>query len=611
MPLDWRSINEVTLKSIDLDSLVQGLEPCECNTYLDAVSRLERDEGRWSSAQRECLRFVSAVLAMMLRADQPTEPFGPMFVIGEQRSSIPADFPRAELVGLNSWAMSLRDSELRARFLDVLWIQTRSFPAAKGAVEAYLASALRLEHPEKWTTCEKRLERALRLSAALGKGGADMRLRVLSEIERMLLRHRGTDPLYLTLRLIRLLLEFKHGDSKQYAEFAVAAASSAQEAKDFWRAKEYYQLAAECQRVSGDVTAEGVALRLSAECLVQESELAYRQPGRGAITASSVLSDAVEAMRQAPGGRERAAELHERLLELQQESLAELKPMSTSFDAAELVRRTEAAVRDKPVNEAIFALCNLTKPPSVAELKRSVHEQARIAVFGSLFSSEVLNSRGRVIARPPGLEAGADDPKQEGLRWRMFRQAQLGRSLKVQAILNPARMEILAVHAPDRLDLTSLIRYSPWIPEGHVESVLRALVAGFNGDMLLVGHMVPPQLEALVRHVVESRGGTTSMLEPGGVQPERPLSVLLETPEALQAFGEDGVFELQDLLVDPLGRNLRNEVAHGLLDDSGLFGEDVLYAWWLLLRYCVVTSKLAERKLDGKVSPNAPPITAN
>ena len=609
MPLDWQLISGAALQSVDLDGWVQGIERFDCITFGNEVSRWEREEGRWSAEQRECLRFVGAVLTMMLRADQPDEPFGPMFVMDGQRSAIPADFPKQDLRGLQDWALLLKDPELRGRFLDVLWVQARSFPAAQGAVQAYIASALRLEHPKDWSSCTKRLERALRLAAGLGKGGTDLRLRVLGEMETMLLRHRGTDPLYLTLRLIQLLLEFKHGDARQFAEFAAAAATSAETARDFWRAKDYYKLAADCHRDAGDTDAEGSALRQSAECLVKESELAQGQPGRGAMTAAALISDAVEAMRQAPGGRDRSAELHERLLAMQRESLTELRPMSTGVDAEELVRRSLAAVRDKPVNEAIFALCTMAKPPSMARLKQEVHEQARVAVLGSLFCSEVLNSRGRVVARAPGLEMGAEDTKQDGLRWRMFRHAQLTRSLTVQAKLNPARMEILFAHGPDRLDLADLIQYSPWIPPGHVESVLRALVAGFHGDMLVAGHLVPPQLEAMVRHVVESRGGATPMLEPGGVQSERPLGVLLETSEASQAFGADGVFELQDLLVDPLGTNLRNEVAHGLLDDSGLFGADVLYAWWLLLRYCVVTSKLVERKQMAAVlpSPTGPP----
>lgn len=122
---------------------------------------------------------------------------------------------------------------------------------------------------------------------------------------------------------------------------------------------------------------------------------------------------------------------------------------------------------------------------------------------------------------------------------------------------------------------------------------------------------LPPQLEAIVRHVVESHGGVTSKLEPGGVQPERSLGILLETPEALTVFGEEGIFEMQDLLTEQHGTNLRNEVAHGLLGDSQLFGTDVLYVWWLLLRYCVLTSKMVERQEQELTSEkNIPPETS-
>jgi hypothetical protein len=400
------------------------------------------------------------------------------------------------------------------------------------------------------------------------------------------------------------LLEFRYGDAREYGLFAAEAAKAAEVAGNFWRAKDYYDLTAECHRLAADPGGEASALRQAAECLVQESEAAQKQPGRGGIAAAAVLSDAVEAMRQAPGGRQRAAELHEKLLAVQKAAMTEMKAVSTELDATELVQQALAAVRGKPLGEAIMALCRMSKPPLIAKLKQEVHDHARVAVFGSLLPNEVVNSRGRVVARAPGLLAGADDPNESGLRWRMFKNARLGRALTVQAVLNPARQEIYFTYAPDRQDLAELIRYSPWIPPGHAESVMRALLAGFQGDMLVAAHLVPPQFETVIRHVVESRGGSTSMLEPGGLQPERPLAVLLETPEALAAFGADEVFELQDLLVDPLGTNLRNEVSHGLLDDSGMFGHDVLYAWWLLLKFCVVTSKLAERKQSA---PQVPP----
>lgn len=218
---------------------------------------------------------------MVLRADDAAEPFGPMFVMDGRRSAIPSDFPKERLQTLEPWAMSLGDPELRARFLDVFWIQTKSFSAAQAAVDAYLASALRLEDPEEWTFCQKRLERALRLAASLGKGGVDLRDEVLAEIEAMLQRHCGNDPLYLTFRLIRLLLEFRYGDANQFAGFAKVAAESAEESRDFWRAKDYYQLLADCYRAVGNKDGETEALRCSAEGLVKEADLAQKEPGRG------------------------------------------------------------------------------------------------------------------------------------------------------------------------------------------------------------------------------------------------------------------------------------------------------------------------------------------
>jgi hypothetical protein len=594
VPLDWTRINPETLRSVDLDALVRDAEQLECISFASEVARFEREEGRWSSEQHECLRFIGTVLTMMLRSDQPAEPYGPMFVVG-QRSAIPADFDKQGLIALETWVRSLNDSELRARFLDVIWVHARSFPTATGAVGAYIDSALRLEHPRDWSAGQERLERALRLAASLGRGGTDLRLKVLGAIEAMLHRHRGTDPLYLTMRLTRLLLEFGHGDPKQFAEYALAAATTAEAVEDFRRSKDYYQLLAECHRAAAHSSGEAAALRCAADALVKEADLARKQPGRGAIAAASLLSDAVEAMRQVPDGRQRAAELHHKLIDLQKEAVGELKAFSTSTEASELINSARSAVRNKPLKEAVLALCVMARPPSITKLMIQVQEQARVAVLSSLFSTQVLNSRGRVVAIAPGLEPGADDLKQEGLRWRLFQQAHLSRTLTVQARLNPAREEIDAVHSPDRQDIAALIQHSPWIPPGHEECLMRALLAGFQGDMIVAAHLVPPQFEAVVRHVVEIYGGTTSKLEPGGVQPERSLGPLLETPEALRAFGEDGLFELQDLFTEQLGTNLRNEVAHGLIDDPGLFGSDVLYAWWLLLKTLVITSKLAEQ----------------
>jgi hypothetical protein len=58
----------------------------------------------------------------------------------------------------------------------------------------------------------------------------------------------------------------------------------------------------------------------------------------------------------------------------------------------------------------------------------------------------------------------------------------------------------------------------------------------------------------------------------------------MELSEATRLFGEDLAFELKALFCDPFGPNLRNAVAHGLLDYDECASACSVYGWWLALR---------------------------
>ncbi len=605
MPLDWTLVTPETLHALELEKLLQHVEPRQSFNYSEELANLRNRPDQWSPAQAACLDFAVQVTGMVLRSGQPSEPFGPMFQMGDRRSAIPADFPKEILLSVYPWASALRDAELRARFLDTVWVQGKHFQAAKEAVAAYVTSAQHLLDPQHWTDFAERLERAVRLAASLGKAGTELLESALADAHDVIRRYAGTDPLYLTLRLTQLLLEFRRGESEELAKYAVTAAQLAEGNGEFWRAKDYFNLAADCCRAAKLADAEAAHRRAAAESLVKEAESALDQPGRGAMASATIFSSAVQAMRQAPGGRARAEELGRQLVALQERALTELKSVSTSVDATKLVEAAIRRVRGKSFSDALLAFCQLGETPSLDALRRQVDEQAQVTVLGSLMPAEVVNFRGRVVAKVPGLEYGVTDPTHPGLRWRMFRCAGMSRNLIAQATIEPARQVILHEHAPDRTDVLELIRYSPWIPEGHHESIVRAILAGFQGDMLLVGHLVPIQFEAVIRQVVETYGAPEPMLKPDGTQEERTLSALLDSPQAEQAFGKDGVFELQDLLTDPLGSNLRNEVAHGLETDDGFFSTKYVYAWWLLLRYVALTAHIARTKQGDTSAPPA------
>lgn len=591
--LDWTLITVETLQGIDFDRLLSREQKQECIAYGEFLSREFECGDDWSPSQKQSISFVKHALMMTLRPNHPSEPFGALVEFANGRSALPSDFPKQELIRIVPWMLSLKNPVLRARLLDITWVQARYFQAVSPAVHAYLEAAAKTADSDEWLQGFMGVSRALRLSASIGKGGDALKIETLQQIITWLSRLPWDDPGYLTLKLIKVLVEFKEGDLSQFASKAWALAKDCESKGEYWRAKDYSELAAECHRLNGDNEASVKASMNAAECLVREARSAMSQPGRGMVVAATLMSDAVEIFRQIPGGKDRAAALHAELLKIQQKSRDEYRQVSTRVDIQKLVEQAIADVSGKSFPDAVANLCAMSRPPFVEELKKQVFDIAKAAPLQAMMPFEVTNLRGRVVAIVPGLSGSSEDPGESGLRGRLFKHASLQRSIAIQASIDPARSVIFNEHSPCEEDIQKLIKDSLCVPNDHQQSIARALLAGFEGDWIIAAHIVPSQFEAMVRHVVELAGGATSMLEPGGVQPERPLKVLLETKEANDCFGEAGTFELLDLLADSLGANLRNEIAHGLLGDSGMDNFEVRYAWWLMLRYCLLSSTAA------------------
>jgi allophanate hydrolase subunit 1 len=91
-------------------------------------------------------------------------------------------------------------------------------------------------------------------------------------------------------------------------------------------------------------------------------------------------------------------------------------------------------------------------------------------------------------------------------------------------------------------------------------------------------------MENLVRQVLKSVRVSTSTFDADNIETENSLNALLERPEVAEIFGPDVVFELRALYCEQVGPNLRNQVAHGLLDDDESVSLHSVYAWWQALR---------------------------
>ena len=174
-------------------------------------------------------------------------------------------------------------------------------------------------------------------------------------------------------------------------------------------------------------------------------------------------------------------------------------------------------------------------------------------------------------------------------------------SIVVQGDVWPALKTMLLEHRLREADFVGLARQSPIVPKGREGLFGKALFQGYERDFVSALHLLIPQIEHMVRFHLKQAGAKTTTLDKDGIENENGLSTLMDLPEAETVFGKDLAFELKTLFCDAFGPNLRNELAHGLIDEDACHSPFAIYAWWLGVRLVFNTWWNAARKDDGVV----------
>jgi hypothetical protein len=449
---------------------------------------------------------------------------------------------------------------------------------AQLAVTAYLQSATELEDPDHWTWCFQRIERTLRLARRI-KYQVEA---VVAHIEAVLDRYKGEDPLWLSAKLMELLQEYRLGDPTKYAALAEKAATLAESAHDWDRARTYWQIKARWHLIEKDEDKERAAWMLAAETYVKEAEDALQRNPAPYLTASHYLQKAVEAFRNIRGTQEekaadkvRAEEVHKLLIQSQEESSKEYITFSQEIDISKQVEQARAYVRGKEFQDALFALALLGASPKISRLRQEVQD----TVWMSEFMPVVMkNEMGKVVASQPSNP----DDAEAATRFEMYRLAVEYQRLHAQAFIEPARYQLNLEHSVRVNDLLPIVSHSPFVPPEREYLFAKGLYAGLTGDFFTSTHILIPQIENSVRYLLGKRGAITSGLNDKGIQNEHYLTSTLypsNYPEIKSIFDEDTLFDLQGLLVEHSGSNLRNLMAHGRINDDEFLSPLMSYLW--------------------------------
>ena len=157
------------------------------------------------------------------------------------------------------------------------------------------------------------------------------------------------------------------------------------------------------------------------------------------------------------------------------------------------------------------------------------------------------------------------------------------------ARLRKAYPNLIAIHLPVHASWLNQIEQSPIVPIGREQLFGKALFAGYDRDFVTALHILVPQIEHMVRYHLKHAGVQTTNLDNAGIENEVGLSSLMDLRQTEEIFGEDVSFEIKALFCDPFGLNLRNKLAHGLLDDGACYSLGAIYSWWFGLKLVLNT----------------------
>ncbi|WP_039838696.1 DUF4209 domain-containing protein, partial [Staphylococcus delphini] len=128
------------------------------------------------------------------------------------------------------------------------------------------------------------------------------------------------------------------------------------------------------------------------------------------------------------------------------------------------------------------------------------------------------------------------------------------------------------------------------LDDRNVPFIERGISRFLEKDYLSALHILVPQFESTVRRMFSKVGYSTTSIRKGNTQQEITFNEFLLRDDVKLFFENDVHKLIQIVMVEQSGLNLRNEIAHGLIELSDINYTKcilVIYLFLILTRYYV------------------------
>lgn len=567
------------IREVDLNE-VRLQEPMRAFGALRALASQHPDD----SPTQLALAILSNVAGMMLKPDRWEAPYVPMMQLGDRRTWLPEDLTEVHIGFLTEALPRLPSGALRAQVIDVLFLRTADrgerYSLAQEVVSAWIEVGLpgELDREE-----EQGWRRAIEIALRYGFTAKVSELVDLA-MEKIRLEQPGS-----AWQIARALHESGAG-REHAAEIVERLKGVAGEVEDSHFRREILEQArrwassnrdavvvAEIDEQIGDLWWDEAKLRQSSSHFMARDCFgsAYNQYKR------------VERSRRSARTNKRITRLPRKIREEGELALGEMHAVeSDPIDLTVLRQQADEVLKQEDSLRALASWFARVPLESVDQARMNAEQAMREHPIQHLFSRTTVAEDGRTVQHSASARDQGGIP---GDVWsEMLRHWELKVGILAQGYIWPALVELSTRFKLTLGDFALMVRSSAFVPPEQERHYVTALHNGYYGRLSESIFMLAPTVEACVRACLQRAGIETRNIRADDTEIEPGLSALMELDGVDEALTPDLAWNIRALYCGPLGPNLRNRVAHGLLSESESSNGYVLFAWWLALRLAFV-----------------------
>ena len=562
------NITEYILKNIKRQSFNMFLKDNVINEYKEFFNEKEQ----------KTIKLIHKVSILFEKFNPKGEIQFLPFVIWEgKRSFSVEDFSEDDYTEMGKILESFQNlpNYIKAKIADILWTVKRDYKSALIAASCYYDYFESNFNRKDWKEPLSAIRRAIYIYAKLNK--KDKQNECCQIVYYYLHKYSDDYSDDFPIALIKTLMQYNYGDKNKILEKINQLIVLSN--KNIYRIEDAYNLKIEYLQKCQD----NEQVKLTKKDLADfyndfSNSLATNNK---AMLSSHYLEKAIKLYRES-GLKDLAEKTFRLKNNIQNKILNELTPICVKVKTPPELLRMIKNMNIIPFNEAIIELTRITFFYQKEFMKNNMLNHYR-NTFISLISKSLINPEGQKLCTLKPLNLKNPEENNELLKlhiWKyMFDYIEFDGNLTIKPFLNAIRN----TYSFTKEDLKFIVSNNPVIPQNREDIVLSGIYNFISGNYYEALHILAPQTEAIFRNIAQSLEANISTLENDGSSKKKVLSSIFELQELQDGYDDDILFLFEGLMTSEFGGNIRNRIAHGIMEpkeaSSGLalyFGSAVI-----------------------------------